>query len=123
MKQIILDANFLVVPFQFNVRIFEELERLFGRQFEVFTLDRCLDEAKSLKQGQYHDEVTSLVSNTELAVIETACSKRVDDLLLDYAERGYILCTNDKELKKRLKERGLPYIYLRQKNHLDYSYR
>lgn len=121
MKKIILDANFLVLPFQFNVRIFDELERLFGKNFTLFTLDRCLEEAKNLKQGRYSKMVTALVDNLDLEVITTSSPIQVDQMLVNYAGRGYALCTNDKGLKEKLEDKGIPYIYLRQKNHLAYS--
>lgn len=123
MKRIILDANFLILPFQFNVHIFEELERLFGNNFKAFTLDRCLDEAKGLKKGKYHDSVQKLVQENNLEVIETSTPKQVDRLLEDYAEEGYIIATNDKGLKDKLKDKGFAYIYLRQKDHLVFSCR
>lgn len=121
MPRIILDANFLVLPFQFNLRLFEELERLFGNNFGAYTLDRCLEEAKSLKNGKYSQMVRSLVDNTELEIIKTSSPQQVDDLLINYAQQGHTLATNDKGLKERLEEAGLPYVYLRQKNHLAYS--
>jgi len=42
--KIILDANFLFVPSQFNVDIFEELSNLLNRRFEPILLSSTMKE-------------------------------------------------------------------------------
>lgn len=120
MRKLLLDANFLIMPFQFNVDIFSEFDRLIGEFYEVYTLNRTYNEALNVEDGRYHGMVQRLVkeSEPEIEVIETEGEKPVDDVLVDMAGE-YIICTNDSELRNRLRDKQLPNIYLRQKNHLE----
>ncbi len=120
MRKIILDANFLILPFQFNVDIFSEFDRLIGEFYEVYTLNRTYNEALSVKNGQYRNMVERLVtdSDPEITIMETEADDDVDDVLVRLAG-DYIIATNDSQLRERLRKQGLPHIFLRQKNHLE----
>ena len=118
MKRVVLDANFLVLPFQFNVEIFDEIDRLCGEN-RVFTLERALNEALNLRDGRYHALVKKLMDVKDIQILRTPADQPVDTDLLKLGRRGFIVCTNDSELKSRLDEENLPHIYLRQKNHLE----
>lgn len=119
MPDVILDANFLVIPFQFKVDIFEEIDRLVDGRQEIFTLDRTLNEALNLKDGEYRSMVKKLVDLKDVQILNTKANMPVDDQLFQLGREGFIICTNDKELKRRLEREELPYIYLRQQNHLE----
>ncbi|MCJ7428811.1 MAG: hypothetical protein MUP66_00300 [Candidatus Nanohaloarchaeota archaeon QJJ-5] len=119
MHQVLLDANFLVLPFQFNVPVFDEIERLIGPDHACNTLERTYNEALNLEDQQYHQLVQKLVAVKDVHIIETAADVPVDQQLLEYAQDGYILCTNDTELKRRVDHHNLPHIFLRQQNHLE----
>lgn len=64
-----------------------------------------------------------------LKIIEDYCtiveyqydsSKPVDDLIIEFAETEKIpVATNDKELRKKLRKKGIPQIYLRDKNIIE----
>ena len=46
-------------------------------------------------------------------------TENIDDFILRMAkEKKWVVATNDKELKTKLKKMGIPIIYLRQKSHL-----
>lgn len=119
MHQVLLDANFLVLPFQFNVPVFEEIERLIGPEHECNTLERTFNEALNLNDQKYHQLVQKLVEVKNVHLIETSADVPVDNQLLEFAQDGYILCTNDTELKRRINDHQLPHIFLRQRNHLE----
>jgi len=118
MSDLLLDANFLVLPFQFNVEIFDEFERLVGVGYQAHTLDRTLNEALNLDDQEYHALVSKLIDVKDINVINCPADKPVDDMLIDFARDGFIICTNDKDVRKQLDEEQLPHIYLRQQNHL-----
>ena len=44
MKKIILDTNFLLIPAQFNVDIFSEIERICDFQYQLCIVDKTLSE-------------------------------------------------------------------------------
>lgn len=111
-----LDTNFLVAPFQFSFPLFEELEQLYPYQ-ELYTLKSAVEEAKSIKGGKYKDLVEQIIENESITVLEAEGEGIVDDLLVRISDE-YVVATNDKELKKRIKDLGRPVIIIRQKNHL-----
>jgi hypothetical protein len=116
--RIILDTNFLLIPFQFKVDIFPELERAIKGSYKVYVTDGVIRELKSLDQ-RIARAARELASR--LPVIETGEDgmKNVDTALLKLAlEKNTIICTNDKILIEKLRSKGLPVIYLRQKKYL-----
>ncbi len=123
MRKILLDANFLILPFQFNVDMFGEFDRLIGERYETYTLNRTYNEALNVEDGKYRNMVKRLVeeSDPEIGILQVMSDRDVDDVLVELAG-DYIVCTNDRELKRRLRSNELPHIYLRQKNHLDGTY-
>ncbi len=117
--ELLLDANFLVLPFQFNVEIFDEFERLCGGSYELYTLERTLNEAMNIKDGRYRKMLKKLLDLKDINVINTRANKPVDQELLEQGMKGFVICTNDRDLRNKLDNIELPHIYLRQKNHLE----
>ena len=116
-KKIILDTNFLVAPFQMSVSVFDQLEKLFP-EAEIYTLEDIIQEAKSIESGRYGDLVTKLVDQQEVEVLETEGNGEVDDLLVQLCDE-FLVATNDKELKQRIKDEGRPVMIVRGKDHLE----
>ncbi|MCD4666197.1 hypothetical protein K8R47_00095 [archaeon] len=110
MKKIILDTNFILVPFQFKVDIFEEFKRICDFQYKLYILDKSLDELKKIKKEK---AALSLIKQKNIKVIKTKNADYVDDQLKKL--KNVIIATNDKKLIKQLKT---PYIRLKQKKYL-----
>ncbi len=121
MKQIILDTNFLLIPAQFKVDIFSEIQRIADFKYQLFVLDKTLDELKKIQKEQRGKHkaaaklALALIKNKKVKIIKTTQDKYVDDLLVDYSKKGALIATQDIGLKKRLKK---PYLVLRQKKYL-----
>lgn len=116
-RKIMLDTNFLVAPFQFSVDIFGELEEMYPFA-DVYTLESAVEEARSIEGGKFRDLVPELLEKKDVEIVEAEGSSGVDDLLVD-ASRRFIVATNDKELKRRIRDRDRPVIILRSKSHLE----
>jgi len=121
-KIIILDTNFLLIPAQFNVDIFSEIERICDFPYQLCIVDKTLSELDSIIENQRQKYKNSaklalkLLKSKAVKIIKTKKDKYVDDLIFDLAENAdIIIATQDKELKKRLKN---PIITLRQKKYL-----
>ncbi len=117
--KLLLDANFLVLPFQFSVEIFEEFERLTNGYYELYTLERTLNEAMNIRDGRYRKLVKKLMNVKDIEIISTSSRHTVDHDLFEKGFQGFVVCTNDKELKRKLDKENLPYIFLRSRNHLE----
>ncbi len=117
--KIILDTNFTMVPFQFKVDIFEELKRLLNEPYKVFILDQTL---KELEGKKLEKAVKGLLERYDVGLIKTEQKASVDELLVNLADREkFIVATQDKALKDRLKKKGIKIITLRQKMYLAFG--
>ena len=124
---VILDTNFLTVPAQFGVDVFSEAERVLERSVEFILLESVIDEirAKLERAGKTESRMfkVALDLTERCRVVEIDQSMKdflVDDQLLEYAVsvRG-VLATNDRELRERAAERGVPVLMLRGRKHLE----
>lgn len=114
-RTVLLDANALLMPFQFRVHLDAELRRLLG-DVDPAIPTPVLDELRLLAT---HDRAAK-------AALQLAAKYRVveghgsaDDALLDLAPALHaVVVTNDQPLLDRLKEAGIPRVYLRSRNHL-----
>ncbi len=125
MRKVILDANFLLVPFQFKVDIFSEIEALIGG-FEPIVLSTTVDELKRLsavkseKTRRNFSAALELVKKCRIVDVELRPGESYDDIILRVANEGkYIVATNDSRLRRRLRDKGITTVFLRQKSHLE----
>jgi len=123
MKTIILDTNFLTIPYQFGVDIFEEIDRIVTEEHEIVTLDGVIRELKHLTKEKSKDSVAAkvgleLIKKKNVKIIETQ-EKTVDDAIVELSTSETLVATNDKGLTQRLKGKNVKIIYLRGKNRLE----
>ncbi len=116
MRDILLDTNFLTAPFQMNISIFEEIDQKYPGN-KVFTLDRAVEEAKSIEDGKYGGLIEKLIESEGVQVLKTEGNGFVDDLLVDLSDE-FLIATNDRELKNRILDKGRPVMYIRSKSHI-----
>ena len=107
-KEVVIDTNFFMVPFQFNVDIITELENLLP-SYKLTTPSFVINELKGLKKN---NKGKIRLNANDISLLE---NETVDDALLRVSE---VLATNDMELKKRAKAKGITVVYLRQKNYI-----
>ena len=123
MKTIILDTNFLVIPFQFGIDVFDEINKLITGKHRIVTLQGVIRELKNLEKNKGKDSRAAklgleLIERKELEIIQTK-EDNVDDAIVEIADGNMIVATNDKELIKRLKDKNVKVIYLRGKKRLE----
>jgi len=125
MVKIILDSNFLLVPLQFRVDIFEELNVLLGKA-EPIVLSTTIEELKklieksSIKERMQFSAALKLAERCEILKVKRDKSENYDDAIFRVAKELKIpVATNDSELRKRLREAGIATVYLRQKARLE----
>ena len=121
-KEVVIDTNFFMVPFQFNVDIIAELEKLLP-SYKLTTPSFVINELKGLKKNskgkiRLNANLALKLANSskvEIKDISLLENETVDDALLRVSE---VLATNDIELKNRAKEKGITVAYLRQKKYI-----
>lgn len=111
-----------MIPFQFNVDIFSEIERLLDFGYDIFVPDKVLVELGTLaKKGNLKERKAARVG---LGLAEGMKTLRIeganpDDALVSIADRRTVICTNDKRLRQRILDKGGRAIFLRQKRFLE----
>jgi len=116
-----LDTNALMMPEQFGIDIFGELERL--GYFEFLVPSPVIDElnwiATSASSGR--DKRSARVALGLAAMCREIKEPGEADLVLERLalRTGAAVLTSDKELKKRLISSGVTVIYLRQRRYLE----
>jgi len=121
-KEVVIDTNFFMVPFQFNVDIITELEKVLP-SYKLTTPSFVINELKGLKRNnkgkiRLNANLALKLANSskvEIKDISLLENETVDDALLRVSE---VLATNDIELKKRAKAKVITIVYLSQKNYI-----
>jgi rRNA-processing protein FCF1 len=121
-KEVVIDTNFFMVPFQFNVDIITELENTLP-SYKLTTPSFVINELKGLKNNnkgkvRLNANLALKLANSskvEIKDISLLENETVDDALLRVSE---VLATNDIELKNRAKDKGITVVYLRQKKYI-----
>ena len=123
--KVILDSNFLMVPFQFNLDVFQEIEFLLQKQVDFIVPSGVKSELTRLsaRGGEGAAEASlalQLASRCRVVEVALEANETVDDAIVKAAQKlGAVVATNDIELKKRLKLLKVPVVYLRDKSKLE----
>jgi rRNA-processing protein FCF1 len=123
--KVILDSNALFVPLEFKIDIFEELGQLLKRNAEFILLSPVKHELEVLAAGEspkirrQASFALHLAEKCKLVAVENR-EETTDDVIIRVAKKwNSPVFTNDRVLKRRLRDISVPVIYLRQKSRLD----
>jgi len=119
MEKVILDTNFLMIPYQFKVDIFSELDRI--GPFKLFVLDKTVKELEKLAEHEKGKNklaarlALTFIKAKALNIITALQDEYADEALVRLSKEGYTIATQDIELQKKIKKK----IILRQKKYLE----
>ena len=125
MKQVILDTNFLLIPYQFKVDIFSEIDRILETKYKICILDKTIQELNNLvekikgKNKKAAQLALKLIEHKKPEIIKSEIDYVDKAILKIVNKKTHIVATQDKELKKALQAKGIPIIVLRQKRYLQ----
>jgi len=124
--KVILDSNFLLIPAQFKIDVFESMMSLLNQRHEPTILSTTLHELQTIgqkgppklrKQAQI---ALKLAEKCRIVKVEKSRDETNDDVIIRIAaEWRSPVATNDRELRKRLRDRNIPVIFLRGKSRLE----
>jgi len=124
--KIILDSNFLLIQPQFHIDILEELENVLNQRVTGIILSPVYKELQTISRGNNVNErkkalfVLKYIEGFDIVDVIKRQNETVDDLIIRLAkEWNYPVATNDKKLRKRLRDVSIAVVYLRQKSHLE----
>jgi rRNA-processing protein FCF1 len=120
--KVLIDTNFILVPAKFKVDIYQEINRLMEVPYDLYVLDKSLIELENIINSQKGAQKAAarlgkaILEAKKPKTLKTTSKDYVDDIILDL--EGFIIATLDKELRAKLKKRGVRTIVLRQKKYL-----
>jgi uncharacterized protein len=124
--KVILDSNALFVPLELKIDIFEELRRLLNRNVEFILLSPVKRELELLatkdspKVRREAFFALKLAEKCKYVPVENDEKLTTDDAITRVAKNwNSPVFTNDRQLKKKLRDISVPVIYVRQKSRLD----
>ena len=129
MKKIIVDTNFLMMPFEHGVDPIGELLRLINEPLTLVLPSGVLLELRTLsgRTGRRAQAARSALLSIEklkahFKVEEVESTGAVDGWIIKYASKNKILvATNDVPLRSRLRALGVPVVAMLSKAKLDFA--
>ncbi|MFX0012797.1 MAG: PIN domain-containing protein [Candidatus Hermodarchaeota archaeon] len=138
---IVIDANFILLPFQFKIDYLTEITEFLEGITRFVIYQQILDELEAKKHRQpdatkfhmnlksgllyleknnekyniIYDQSIKLPKETTDSFLLNACHK------LKVENNKVYLASNDAELRKKARENGINTIFLRQKKYLSYD--
>ncbi len=107
-KVILLDTNFVMVPAQLKIDVFEELRKTFPNK-ELATIRPVVNELKKIPNGRIG---LALIKAQGIRIIEA--TGYADNALLKKAEELHgIVATNDTKLKIECLKKNIPVIIIK----------
>ncbi len=112
-----------MIPVQFGIDIFSEIEALVGA-YEPVTLEDVTRELAGIASGRGRDATAARVGIRLAGRCRVETSPHtdvpVDERIVRYAvENGCMVATNDRLLRSALLKRNIDVIYLREKKRLE----
>ena len=128
MKKIILDTNFLMIPAQFGVDIFSELDRICNFSYELVIVPEVLSELNNMIEDKKTSGKNKRAAKLALKLLKKfkvktiknrKIFKRADEAIIAIASLNSYVATQDVMLRNKLRHKsGL--IILRKKQHLEF---
>ena len=120
-KIVILDSSAIIMLFEFSIDLEDEITRLVGKHHTivpkpVFNELEFLSEHGTGKKKIFAKASLKLIERYD--IVDVSSNNADDGVFLLAEQTNGIAVTNDKDLKKRLKEISLPVIFLRAKKKL-----
>jgi hypothetical protein len=114
---VVLDTNFITLPTQFKVDIFDEIAKKISGA-KLLTVSQVVKELEAL--GTNGRVGLEMLKKFGVKIVNRP--GETDDALLKLTvERKGVLCTNDRELKRRALGMNVPVMFMRKKKILEIS--
>ncbi|OYT32100.1 MAG: nucleotide-binding protein [Thermofilum sp. ex4484_79] len=119
--RVLFDTNFLLLPARYNLNIIEGIADLLNSPYEPVVLYSTIRELRKLaerggKIGRFSRLALKICE--KLVILNDAeIEGDVDQKIVELATKlGLIVATNDVELRRKLREKGVSVIFFREKD-------
>ena len=122
-----LDTNFLLIPGQFKIDIFEEIRNIMNEPYDLCIFQETIQELSNIAEKASKDKNNAkialmLIKQKNLKSLKNSSIEKsyIDRIILSNIDSKCIVCTQDQALKRFLKAKfkGLRIITLKSKKHL-----
>jgi len=118
--RVLFDTNFLMAAFERPANVVGRVEELLEAKVrpvilrsQLRELERIASSDKRQKAARIARTVLEYVRRKGFEVIEDG-ERVVDDAIVETSKReGYIVATNDRELRRKLREGGVSVVYMK----------
>ena len=122
-SKVVLDTNMLLAIAQFKTDVFGLVKERLGSKVEFFAPKAVFRELEKIaEQGEKKQKDVNVVRKAievnKVKEIE-AGERNADNALLGLAEKGFLIASNDRKLRKKIKSVGGKNIYLRKKKLIE----
>jgi uncharacterized protein len=124
--KVIVDSNALYVPLEYKIDIFTELQALLNRNIQLILLSPVKRELETLAQKSSPKTrrnaafALQMAEKLTLVNVPQHPNEPVDEAILRIAKQWNApVFTNDKQLKRKLRDISTPVIYVRAKTRLQ----
>ena len=125
-RLVILDTNFLLIPFQFKINILRELDYLLDVNHRYIISSRTIYELNKIaesigKDGMAARLALKLVEANKAKIEVIQSDVFVDQWIEEYAiQNKAIVCTNDSRLRLKLKNLDIKTVTMKSKSKLGF---
>ncbi|WEU39714.1 MAG: hypothetical protein OdinLCB4_004315 [Candidatus Odinarchaeum yellowstonii] len=124
-KKLLIDTNFLILPLKIGKNLIRQIDDLLKLKYSIIVLEDSINELK-YANPRFFEKLLSdntlldqLWPGIKIVKFNYPTGYEIDDKILTYAvENKCVVATNDTTLRARLREKGVPTIYLKHKSHL-----
>lgn len=110
--RVIIDTNFLMIPGQNKIDIFEEIKRLMTTPYQLCIFKETIDELSNIAISKGKDSgnakiALKLIKQKNLKTLKNSSTENsyIDEIILSNITDSDIVCTQDKALKRLLKHK------------------
>ncbi|MCX8174664.1 MAG: nucleotide-binding protein [Candidatus Micrarchaeota archaeon] len=129
MRKVLLDTNFLLLPFERKIDLVSGLRRIHTEPITIIIPQGAISELSTLSKGCGRKAAAARLALKILPALRSAFPLEivahkgaVDEWILKYAQKNHLaVATNDAELRKKLSALRLPLVVLKSKAKIDYA--
>lgn len=125
-QKVVLDTNFFLLPYQNKMDIFRLIDRVLDSPHSYVVSSSIVRELERIAKNRGKMGAAARLGlkimelqKSKIEVLETR--QPADSWIMDYAEKNKsVVCTNDKQLKNKLKQKGIMVITTKGKDWLGF---
>ncbi len=117
-KKVILDTNFLILPGSQGIDVYTQIPLAVSEPIVLVVVKQTLSELKLLLEGKskeaFNAKLGYILAKQKGLKILSSSHRGADDAIVAQTTEGTYVATLDKELQRRVKEKGGRIITVRQ---------